>query len=409
MRSETNTQTLALQKCPNGDTSAKVCLHVLREGQYDTRAMREATTLTEAGFEVTILDVVYAHARPGEEKIRGFRMKHLLIPDWHTARRSEGLFFLKAVQTFIRSCRQLFLCSADIYHASELTALPACYLVAKLRRKPLIFEVYDLQFPAPATGITFWRKLGGLLDLLQAWILPRCTAIIATSPLHAEELCKRYHISDVTLVRNAPVYREVVRGDRLRQRLNLPPEVRIVLYQGGLQRGRGLESLVCAAPFLQKDIVIIMMGQDMHETRSVLEGLIDCHNVADRVKIISEVPYAELLEWTASADIGVTILPPDYSLNVRTSLPNKFFEYVMAGLPVLSSSLPAIVEVLQLYNIGRIVSSLAPEDIGAAINTMLEDQVALTRMRENTRKAARECCWEKDGTRLVGLYQEIIK
>ena len=391
------------------DLPAKVCLYVLSDARYDTRAMREAATLTEAGFEVTIFDVVSALAHPGEEKMRGFRMKHILIPDWQTARRSEGRFFLKSIQTFARSCRQLFLCPADIYHASELTALPACFLAAKLRRKPLIFEVYDLQFPAPATGVKFWGKLGKVLDLFQSWTLPRCAGIVATSPLHAQELARRYRLADITLVRNVPLYCRVARNDRLRQHLGLSSQTRIVLYQGGLQPGRGLEMLVSAASYLQENIVIVLMGQDMLETRAKLEAQIVRQGVTGRVKIMAAVPYEELLQWTASADVGVTILPPDYSLNVRTSLPNKCFEYIMAGLPVLSSSVPAVAKIIREYDVGRIMPSLAPQDVGTAINAMMEDKDALVRMRRNTAKAARECCWQKDSRRLIGLYRKLLK
>lgn len=407
MRSEVNTDPLALKA--GTQIPARVCLSVLRDARYDTRAMREAATLTEAGFEVTIADVVSTPAHPGEEKMRGFRIRHILVPDWQTARRSEGRFFLKSVQTFLRSCRQLFLCPADIYHASELTALPACFIVAKLRRKPLIFEVYDLQFPSPATGVKFWGRLGKALDLLQAWTLPRCAGIVATSPLHAKELKKRYRVTDITLVRNVPLYRRVAKNDRLRQHLGLAPQTRIVLYQGGMQPGRGLEMLVSAASYLRKDIVIVMMGQDMLGTRSKLEAQIAHQGVEERVRIMAAVPYEELLQWTASADVGITILPPDYSLNVRTCLPNKFFEYVMAGLPVLSSAVPAIAGVIKEYDIGRIMPSLAPQDVGAAINAMMEDGDALERMRQNTAKAARECCWQKDSARLIGLYRKILK
>ncbi|HZO72849.1 MAG TPA: glycosyltransferase [Ktedonobacteraceae bacterium] len=390
------------------NTPIKVCLHVLRDARYDTRAMREAVSLTEAGFEVKILDVVDVPAHPGEEKTRGFCMQHMLVPDWQTARKSELRFFLKSVRLFLSSCRQLLLCPADVYHASELTALPACYIVAKLRRKPLIFEVYDLQFPAPATGVKFWGKLGGLLDYIQGWMLPRCAGVIATSPLHAEELRKRYHVTDITLVRNVPLYCRATKNDRLHQHLGLSPKTHVVLYQGGLQPGRGLELLIAAAAYLHRDIVIVMMGQDMLGTRSKLEAQISSQNVADRVKIIPAVPYEELLQWTASADIGITILPPSYSLNVRTCLPNKFFEYLMASLPVLSSPVPAIVEVVKQYDVGCIIPSLAPKDVGDAINTMLEDQEALLRMRENTGRAARECCWEEDSVRLISLYQKTL-
>ena len=81
----------------------------------------------------------------------------------------------------------------------------------------------------------------------------------------------------------------------------------------------------------------------------------------------------------------------------------------MAGIPVLTSELGAVVEVIKTYDVGQIVSSLDPADVGAAITTMLADTVALSRMRHNALDAAqREFCWEKERQRLVHLYQSLV-
>jgi glycosyltransferase involved in cell wall biosynthesis len=151
------------------------------------------------------------------------------------------------------------------------------------------------------------------------------------------------------------------------------------------------------------------MGEDRLGTLARLEALITSEGVADRVKIIPAVPYEELLEWTASSDMGLIVYPPDYSQNVQMMLPNKLFEFLMAGVPVLASPLEAVAEVIRAYGVGQVVSSLAPPDIGAAINAMLADQHALDRMRCNALRAAQEDLnWEKEQQKLVRLYHEIL-
>jgi glycosyltransferase involved in cell wall biosynthesis len=195
----------------------------------------------------------------------------------------------------------------------------------------------------------------------------------------------------------------------LRGYLGLKPGVRIALYQGYLQHNRGLDGLVRAAPFLEPNTVIVMMGQDTEGMQAELEALIAREGVADRVKILPPVPYAELLDWTASADIGLTIFPPDYSLSIRFTLPNKLFEYLMAGRPVLSSQLDAIAEVIKTYDVGQIVPSLSPSDIGTAINAMLADAAALARMHSNALEVARrELHWENESQKLIQLYQAVL-
>jgi glycosyltransferase involved in cell wall biosynthesis len=240
-------------------------------------------------------------------------------------------------------------------------------------------------------------------------VLPRCAGVITVSQPIAQEIQRRYRVPKVSLLRNVPTYQKIARSDRLRQTLGLGPDVRIALYQGSLQFRRGLDQLILAASFLEPDIVIVLLGPAPEETLPEIEALIASEGVADRIKILPPVPYEELLEWTASADIGLILYAPDYSLNTRMCLPNKFFEYLMAGLPVLSSRLDAVGEVITAYGVGQIVSSLTSEDIGAAINAILADQAALDRMHCNALKVAeQEFCWEREKAGLIHLYQDIL-
>ena len=319
----------------------RVSFHAVREARNDVRLMRAATALVAVGYVVSIVDITVDRSQSAEEYLHDIHFQHVNIPDWQTSRRFEPLFFVKAVQALLRSTMRLLRDKADVYHASDLNALPASCLAALLRRKPLVVEVYDLQFPAPETAIGFWRRLSRLLTYFHALVLPRCAAVIATSPLHAQEIRNRFHIPEVLLLRNILSYQPVGKSDRLRRLLCLGPNVRIALYQGGVQPDRQLNRLISAALFLERDIVIVMMGRSAGETQAQLEALIASEGVADRVKIIPPVPYEELLDWTASADIGLIIYTPGYSLNVQTCLPNKLFEFLMAGLPVLASQLEA--------------------------------------------------------------------
>jgi glycosyltransferase involved in cell wall biosynthesis len=152
--------------------------------------------------------------------------------------------------------------------------------------------------------------------------------------------------------------------------------------------------------------VIVVMGDG--PSKASLQQLIAQEGVGDRIKLLPLVPYAELLSWTASADIGLNVLPPDYSPSIYYCLPNKLFEYLMAGLPVLTSRLPAVVEVLRQYDVGQVVDSLDPVTVAEAINALLADTEARTRMRTNALAAARDSLnWEIESQRLVQLYARL--
>ena len=383
----------------------RVCMHYAN--RTDARVMRDAITLVEAGFNVTIVDVMSDRTRPAEEDISGVHLKHIFMPSYFVSARFKPWFLVKLVMIMVYGTIQLLQVQADIYHAHVERALPACYIAARLRGKPFIVDTPELILTDPSYAR--WSRLRILASQLIKHLVSHCAGYITASPLYLQELGKLYGAKDVMLIRNVPPFKAVTKCNRFHKRLGLGPHVRIALYQGNLQPNRGLHLLIQATPFLEKDIVIVMMGEGYTETPALLQSHIASEGVADRVKILPPVPYEELLHWTASADIGLTLLPSDYSLSIRKCLPNKFFEYLMAGLPVLSSELDAIVEVIKTYDVGKVVLSLAPQDVGAAINAMLADHDSLARMSANALAVAhQEFNWEKESQKLLHLYEAIL-
>ena len=407
MKTVSQVDKAARKATPASPPLIKVCMHVLGRARTDARVMREATTLVEAGFAVSIVDIESESSCPVEEDIHGVCVNHIRRPDWFVSTRLKLWFLVKYVLMIMCSAWRLVRSSVDIYHAQDQTSLPACYIAAWIRRKPLIFDAHEL--PLSDVGLTRWRRLHALSTHFLAKMLLYCAGIITVSSPIEQEICRRYSVSNVSLIRNVPVYRTVPKSDRLRQYLGVSPAVRIALYQGALQPNRGLDRLVRAAAFLEQNIFIVLMGQGPQKTVSQLEALIVSEGVTDRIKILPAVPYEELLDWTASADIGLNILPPDYSLSIRWCLPNKLFEYLMAGIPVLTSELDAVLEVIKTYDVGQVVSSLVPADVGAAISAMLADHIALARMHSNALEVAKqEFNWEKESQKLVHLYNTVL-
>lgn len=387
-------------------SAKKVCMHVLTTVRTDARVMRSATALVAAGCAVSIVDIV-DECTQSIEDIHGVTIKHVKVSSEFKTIRFNRWAIVKAVLLFIRSVLLLLQTPADLYHAHDFTALPACFIAARLRNKPLVFDAHEL--PLSELDVPSRRWLRVLLTPLLAHMISHCDGGIGASPFYEQVLRERYHLSKVSLLRNFPPYQLVKKNDRLRQHLSIEPSVRIVLYQGNIQPDRRLDTLVRATAFLEDDIVVVMLGKGVEPTTSQLKALIASEGVTDRVKILPPVSYEELLDWTASADLGLTLIPPDGTLNMRTCLPNKLFEYLMAGLPVLTSPMDAVAPLVTSYSVGQIVHSLEPANLGAAINAMLGDSVGLARMRQNALNAAQqEFYWEKERLSLINLYEDIL-
>lgn len=383
----------------------RVCMHVWGNARTDVRVMREAASLLQAGMTVSIVDTESDRTRPRQEQVRGVLVKHARPPTWRIFASFRPWLLMK-MSTMLGSLFTVLRTEADIYHAHDVTGLPASYLAAILHRKPLIYDAHELPIvdpPFPSRPV-----LRRLATMILRRLMARCSGVITVSPPIIQELRRRYGGPPAVLVRNIPVYQEAPPpSNQLRQFLGLAPEYRIALYQGKLQANRALDILIRSARYLAPQTVIVMMGDG--ESRAELEALIRQEQAQDCVKMIPSVPYAKLLEWTASANIGLILYRRSFSPNVQLCLPNKLFEYLMAGLPVLASSLDAVAELLASYDVGSVLDSLDPEEVGCAINTLLADRDTLARRRTQALHVMRHNLrWEEDSQQLIQMYQHIV-
>lgn len=383
----------------------RVCMHVIGTGRTDVRVMREATALLAAGYDVTVVDIEADRSRPTQEEIQGVHFRHVFMPSRFAKSRVKLWSVVKLGAAIARSIWVVARTPAEVYHAHEDNALPACYVAAILRRRTLIFDAHELPLSQP--NITRWRRLCALAQRVLRVILPRCDGVMTVSAPISDEMQRRFGGKRAVLLRNIPPYTAPIVSDHLRERLNLDPAARIALYQGSLHPDRNLDILVRAAKYLGPQQVIALMGSGPSQRH--LETLIEEEGVGDRVKIIPAVPYAELLSWTASADVGLIVYDGSYSLNVQYCLPNKLFEYVMVGVPVFASSLDAVAEILTTYDVGAIIPSIAPEVVAQGLSALLADNAARARMRQHGLAAARqELRWEVEQQRLLDVYAQTI-
>ena len=390
-----------------GAPPSTVCMHVLGRYREDVRVQRAAETLAGAGVAVTVVDLEWEGDAAAGAARDGVRVTHVAARGWHRSRRFRPWFLVSMAWLFVRSVLRLARVRADAYHAHDTKALPACFLAARLRGAALVFDSHELPLASEAE-VPHWRGLIWLTTAMLRVVVPRCAAVVTVSPPIAREIRERYGGPAVTLIRNVPPYRAVARTDRLRQHLHLPPATRIALYQGALAEDRGLDRLVGAARFLTGDVVIVLMGPDTEGQACLLEDQAVRQGVVRRVRIIPPVPYGELLEWTASADLGLLVYAPERSPNIRMCLPNKLFEYLVAGLPVLASPLDAVAEIVESHRVGLVVPSPEPADVAAAIDRLLSDPARCADMRRHALDVARrELNWERERQRLLDLYRDL--
>jgi glycosyltransferase involved in cell wall biosynthesis len=227
--------------------------------------------------------------------------------------------------------------------------------------------------------------------------------VITVNDSIADELARRYGVPRPVVVRNCP--RTVGPAPRreaspLRGRAGVPAEAPILLYQGMFMPYRGLENLVRSVRGITRAHLVLLGWGPLRDS---LSALARAEGVAHRVRFLEGVPLADLLAWTAGADVGA-IPTRHVGLNNYFTTPNKLFEYCAAGVPVVASRFPELSRYVDGLGLGRTFDPESPLDIAAAVNALLDDPGALARARANVARAAAGLTWEAESRVLLEIY-----
>ena len=290
---------------------------------------------------------------------------------------------------------------ADIYHAHDLNTLPVAYWATRRYGGKLVYDSHELY--TETSNLSHTERM--VFRFLEGFLIRRCQAVITVNHSIARELADRYRIELPIVIMNCPMLLNSTRStDFLRAKLGIRKEDALVLYQGGFSPHRGLENLIAAIAMLPA-VKLVMMGWGRLEED--LRALADAMGlIGKRVFFLPPVPQNELLLWTSSADVGV-IPYRNVGLNNYYSLPNKLFEYIAAGIPVVASDLPELRLVIEEFQVGCTFNPDDPKDIARAITWVLEDEQRLAKLKENARKAAAVLNWENEEKKLLELYRKL--
>lgn len=367
-----------------------ISMAVFGDLRFDYRVFREAQCLCQAGHRVSIVSSAFDPA-----PLQGWGKVELhLIP----IDRSGSLRL--TYPHFWRQARKLLLAArADAYHAHDLDALWPAAAAARRFDVPLIYDSHE-----------YWTEQSSLVTrpairhfwaLLESRLIRRVHRTIAVSTSIARSLQEQYGLEEVVVVRNLPLYRSPVPSDRIRAELGLAADRRVVLYQGGFLTDNGLAEQIDAFGGLGEDLAFVLVGDGPRET--ALKAQVRERGLGDRVYFIPRVPFAELHSYTCSADLGLCLIKGT-GRSFYYSLPNKLFEYLMAGLPVLASDFPDMRAVIEESAAGLVANPNDPEEIRAQIQGFFADPARAPAYRQAALAAARRYNWEQEAPRLLAVY-----
>ena len=359
----------------------KVVLSVTNDLVTDQRVKRSIGVLREMGCEITLVGRLLPQSLAYSPPFAHRRMK---------------LFFKKGFLFYAEYNLRLFFFLAfrryDLYFSNDLDTLLPNTLMARLRGKPLVYDSHEFFTGAPE--IQDRPLVKGIWRQIEKFCYPQADLVITVNQSIARLLREAYGGAPVVVRNIGDSYLPDPLPDR--ESLGLPKDDYLLINQGaGINVHRGMEELIEALHLLPPEVKLVLVGKG--DVVPALKAQVKTReNLQGRVIFIPPQSYERMLCYTMNADLGIS-LDKGNNPNYQFSLPNKLFDYIKSGIPVLVSPVIEVRKIVEHYKIGR-VTDHRPENIAKAVKEMR--QQGKQAFRQALKLAAEENNWEKERQKL---------
>ncbi|MBK7133934.1 MAG: glycosyltransferase [Bacteroidales bacterium] len=358
---------------------------------FDQRVLKMANTVSSLNCDITIV---------GRKK--GICCDSDSVP-FRTKRFGmlfrRGFLFYKwfNIRLFIYLLSHRF----DILVANDLDTLLPNFLISKLKGLPLVYDSHEY-----FTGVPELQNrpfIRWIWKSIEKSTFPKLKYVITVSDSIADQYKIEYGIRPLT-VRNCSHNTSSIKPI-IRSEIGIPTDHLLLVYQGtGINVSRGGDELIDAISLTQNVTLLIIGSGDALDT---LKSKVQELNLGERVRFIDKLPWTELMKYTKSADAGLS-LDKNNNLNYAFSLPNKLFDYLSAGIPVIAGDLPEVSKIISENNCGIIISEVTSHKISEALNELLSNPDKLSLLQKNAVIASQKLNWETESEIVTKLYKEIL-
>lgn len=353
--------------------------------QHDQRVAKVCHTLLHLNYQITL---VGRRLPESKEFNRPYEIKRF------------NLFFKRGALFYMALNLRFFIYlltkKTDVILANDLDTLLPAFIVSRLRSKRLVYDSHE--YFTEAEGLTGRAFQKNMWLTIERWIFPKLKDVYTVNDSIADIYKKLYRVN-VKVVRNIPVLNPPT-PLKSREELNLPSDKKIILLQGAyIDPDRGGVELVQAMQFVEETLLLIIgAGRDIDKIKSLIHEL----NLGNKISVLPKLPFDELRQYTANADLGLSLDKPLH-LNYELSLPNKLFDYIHAGIPVLVSDLPELRKIVLTYQVGILTEKVEPSLLARRIQEALNSK-EYSIWKKNCITAREELNWQKESEVLTKIY-----
>lgn len=356
----------------------QIIVSVTNDLVNDQRVHKVCTTLTQANYDVLLIGRKLKTSENLKRNYKTFRFNLLF---------KKGFLFY-AEYNFRLFIKLLFITKKNnILLSNDLDTLIPNFMVSKLQRIPLVFDSHELFSELPSIQGRYSQKIWGFIE---NWLVPKQKYFFTVSNSIANWFYEKYKVKPLVL-KNFPTLKNIPFKET---------QDKYILYQGALNKGRGLLALIEAMQTIEIPLKIVGEGP----FKSKIEEKIIELKLQNKVLLLGNLNPEKLIPITQNASLGIS-LEEDLGLSYRYSLPNKLFDYIQAKTPILATYLPEIKNVVETYKVGEIIEDHSPKNITKAINKILKNGKHYYKL--NLEKASKELIWENQEDILLTVFRNI--
>lgn len=376
---------------PPATHKTKVVFSVTNCICHDQRVLKMAETVSKLNCDITIIgrksgDCCNSDSVP----FRTVRFKMFF---------RRGFLFYKFFN--IRLFIYLLFNKCDLLVSNDLDTLLPNFLVAKLKHLPLVYDSHEYFTEVPELQNRPFVKW--VWKSIEKMIFPRLKFVITVSDSIATLYKAIYRIKPL-VVRNVSRNADSIKAFTRKELVIDSNDLLLIIQGTGINIDKGAEELIEAVnTSFGVTLLVVGSGDVLNQLKSEVEKL----EMGNRVKFIPTVSWETLMRYTKVADAGMC-LEKDSNLNYRYSLPNKLFNYIAAGIPVIASDLPETGKIIKEHSIGVIIDRVTAENISNAISELKENPVKLAGLRRNATEASKKINWELESKKVTELYSRVL-
>lgn len=371
----------------------------LTEFTNESRVLKEIDSLKSMGiFNEFIVLSLGSDKLPSFEKISEYcylnriQLRSKKLP-------SKSFFqFFKLIEFMIRCFSIIKKSKISVINVHTLALIPLAVFLKFTLRIKIVYDAHELE--TEKNGLRGLRKW--LSKVVERTFIGYFDLVVVVSDSIADWYSDVYNITRPLVVKNTPKLRERKKFNLFRGVFNISESQIIMLYQGGLVSGRGIE-LILETFKLRQDsrFVVVFMGYG-----ELQDEIISCANNYDNIFYLPAVSPDTVLDYTSSADIGISLIE-NTCLSYFYCLPNKLFEYAMAGLPVIVSNMKEMSKLVSEFNLGLIIEDFTPEYLNFVITNLNRRDISI--WSDNAYRFASSNSWEtQEHSMLVGYRQALL-